>query len=137
MKLNLGELLLLDWITSAQGEKASAHVRDDLMRWRDLRERVWRSIIFCGLGSDAEVSMDLQLAECEELLCLLPTTFRWGTGEDVGYSLKMGLASELWGSEETDRHAGLERVRAMLKERTDADDIADESNAENLTPDPA
>ena len=51
MILPLEELLVLDWICCAQGEKASGQIRDDLMRWTDLRERVWKAVLLSKLST--------------------------------------------------------------------------------------
>ena len=114
-----GELLLLDWIFCGQGQGATLQTQEELMRWRDLRERVWRGLLWYKLSNEA-ASVELSPTECEELLALVPTTFRGGTGEDVGFSLKTRLASELWGAEEQERHAKMKQMRAMFQEDQDA-----------------
>ena len=114
MNIPLDELLVLDYILSAQGAAISSAQRDDLMRWRDLRERVWRGIIDASLV-EGPAPVDLTEAECTELLAMLPTTFRWGTGEDVGFALKRRIADELWGAEQTERHEKMMKMKALFQ----------------------
>jgi hypothetical protein len=118
MQLTQGELWLLDWVTSMHGETATPEQRDKLMAWRPLRERIWRAQLLATLATAKDVltdaSLDLTPAECEELLALLPVTFRWGTGDDVGFMLKSRLASELWGEEMVAEHESLKSLKAMF-----------------------
>ena len=134
MKLSTDELLLLDWVFSTQGAKASGETLDDLMRWRTLRERVWRALLLGRLSANdkgsPEPPIDLDGFE-EELLALLPTTFRWGPGEDCGITLKFKLAAELWETEERERFGALQRMRAMIKEDVDAGSSSDLPNKDN------
>lgn len=109
------ELLVLDWIFSAHGDTVTLQTQEELMRWRDLRERVWRGLLAAKL-SNGPALIEIAPSECEELLALVPTTFRWGTGEDVGFNLKSRLALELWGAEVQDRHTKMERMKALFKE---------------------
>lgn len=120
MNIPHDELLVLDWILCAQGQHADLAVIENLMRWRDLRERVWRGIISSTLDKSGPALVELSEIECEELLALIPTTFRWGTGEDVGFSLKQRLANELWETAERDNQTKREQVRALFKEDQDA-----------------
>lgn len=121
MRLPQPELWIMDWVLCAQGETATPQKRDELMAWRALRERVWQAQLLAAHDdtdkAPGEASIELTLAECEELLALVPTTFRWGTGEDVGFSLKRRLATELWGDEMTDKHATDKALRAMFAEK--------------------
>ena len=131
MKLPLDELLVLDWVFCAQGEKAISQLRDELMRFSHLRERVWRAILLAALESatPAEAVIELHPSECEELLALVPTTFRWGTGNDVGFSLKQRLAEELWGAEERERYEGLAKMKALYGGQ-DASSTSNQPNAD-------
>ena len=123
MILPLEELLLLDWLYCGQGEKATDQLLDHMMRWTDLRERVWRAVLLAKLTNgeqkplaekmDLKVPIEISRSECLELLAVVPTTFRWGTGADVGFNLKMRLADEVWGAEERERYEGLAKMRAL------------------------
>jgi hypothetical protein len=85
-----GELLLLDWVLcSASGMVPGADL-GELMMWDGLRQRTWA--VYMGQGS-----LVIEETEARQLLALTPTTFRWGTGPDVGLSLKQKLASIVTG----------------------------------------
>ena len=113
------ELLVLDWILCGQGSHADLALMENLMRWRDLRERVWRGIMSAQLDAGPAL-MDFTETETEELLALVPTTYRWGTGEDVGFSLKQRLAESLWGQSEHDAAEKRKSMRALFQEDQDA-----------------
>ena len=115
MKLPLGELLVLDWFTSGQYGVLTASGLDDLMRWRDLRERVWRAVIRAEL-SKGDVELVLSEDECVDLLVMIPVTFRWGQGDDVGYALKRRIAAQLWGDAETAFYESDTKLRALFGE---------------------
>ena len=127
MNLSVEELLLLDWVLCAQGEKADPETLQKLDGWRDLRERVWRAIVRHDMTIlPGPVEMEVTEYECGQLLMLLPTTFRWGTGEDVGFTLKRKCAAQLWqGDEES-----IVKLRAMLG-GTDADSSPAASESAN------
>ena len=114
MRLTVEELLLIDWMLSSQASVLSEKVIEDLMAWRDERERVWRALIRADLAKAGEGEIEFTDDECDQLLALIPTTFRWGAGEDVGYSLKLKLAALLWGDEETENHESTEKLRALF-----------------------
>ena len=113
------ELTLLDWILCGQGNHADLALVENLMRWRDLRERVWRGIMAAKLDN-GHALMDFTETETEELLALVPTTWRWGTGEDVGFSMKERLAESLWGQSEQDAAEKRKQMRALFQEDQDA-----------------
>lgn len=146
MKLSQPELWVIDWVLCAQGETVTNEKLEALMSWRDLRERVWRAELAAQLenpdkAKPAEAELELSSSECEQLLAILPTTFRWGTGEDVGFTLKRRVAQELWAADEAERH----RVNAALasifrEEKGDAsgsDDGADAHPRADATADAA
>ena len=90
------------------------------MRWRDLRERVWRGIMSAKLDNGPAL-MDFTETESEEMLSLVPTTFRWGTDDaDVGLNLKQRLAESLWGQSEQDAAEKRKQMRALFQEDQDA-----------------
>ena len=134
MRLPQPELWVIDWVLCGQGEAASGQKIEDLMRWRDLRERVWRAQLLAQLVSKppnlADAEIDLTPAESEELLAIVPTTFRWGTGEDVGMNLKVRIAQELWGDELREKHDADEAVRRLLNPDPPAAPVAAETNVQ-------
>ena len=136
MNIPHDELLVLDWVLSGQGAHADLAIMENLMRWRDLRERVWRGIISAQLDSGPAL-MDFTETEAEELLAIVPTTFRWGTGEDCGFSLKQRLAESLWGRSEHDSAEKRKQMRALFQEDQDAlspaGDKPNKNNAEDLS----
>lgn len=142
MKLPQAELWLVDWITCGQGEAVSGQKTEELMRYRELRERIWRAQITAELNTKdvtkpAEAELELSESECEWLLAAAPTTFRWGTGEDVGFTLKRRLALHLWKDEEIEKHKVNAAVAAMLGEgsASNTDDQPNKGNAEDAASD--
>ena len=95
------ELLLLDWILcSGSGLIPSATLEDLMTNWSSVRYDIWKSISALHRqkkGVPTEINRALtELFEIDEftartLLALTPTTFRWGTGADCGYELKLKL----------------------------------------------
>ena len=126
LSLNGGELLALDWVTCAHGDTITAEdVAIELMDWSKLRERIWRGIIRCEIAQGEipaqspmppppETDFVLSEHEAAMLLGMVPTTFRWGPGEDVGFSLKLKIAQLLWGGEEHERHTEAAQVATEL-----------------------
>jgi hypothetical protein len=115
------ELWLIDWVLCGQGESVNGEKLAALMGWSDLRERVWRAQIEAELATTdpthpAEAEMELSREELEQLLSVLPTTFRWGPGEDVGFALKRRVAQQLWGAEATERHKVNAAIAAIFSE---------------------
>lgn len=130
MNIPHDELLVLDWVLCGQGAHAELALMENLMRWRELRERVWRGIMASSLDHGPAL-MDFTETETEELLAIVPTTFRWGTGEDVGFALKCRLAASLWGQAEEDAAEKRKQMRALFKEEQDAGSASDKPNQDN------
>ena len=110
MQIPQPELWVIDWVISGQGESVNGEKLESLMSWRDLRERIWRAQISAELATKdpakpAEAELELSPAELEQLMAIVPTTFRWGTGEDCGFALKRRISQELWGAEEGEKHS--------------------------------
>mgnify|MGYP001562064603 CR=1 FL=1 len=97
--LSTDELLLLDWVMcSASRLIPEATVGELVVAWGGLRVEVWHCLSKVDLEqhdgearAKAQHSIDLSESDAKTLLALIPTTFRWGTGVDCGYSLKMKL----------------------------------------------
>ena len=111
--------MLLDWLFCGHGDPVTTEQRDALMRWADLRRRVWVTVIDLDLAAKevataSTADMDLSHGEQEELLALVPTTFRWGPGEDCGLSLKRKLAYELYGVDTIGEYAERQKLRALF-----------------------
>ena len=95
------EFLLLDWVMcSGSGLIPSATLEDLMTSWPALRYDVWKSISELNKqkkGVPTEINRTLTaLLSIDEfnariLLAIVPTTFRWGTGSDCGYDLKLKL----------------------------------------------
>jgi len=125
IKVSEEELLLLDWVIGSASGLIPGATLDELMsNWSSLRVDVWQHIyeikklptsssgpsgILCSL------SMDDFMARV--LLAIVPTTFRWGTGPDCGYSIKMKLC------------------RFLLGDKDDEDKDQTDSNPSNQAPD--
>lgn len=86
--LNPGEMLLIDWILCGPSHILPEGGIQELLVWQPLRLMCWQ-----GIRCDV-VDYPLALPETDAniLVALCPTTFRWGVGEDVGFTLKMKLA---------------------------------------------
>ena len=110
LKLNRDELLLLDWVLHHPTPTLTPDL-DWHMRWKDLREVIWRGIHVItnnekqaaaqGKQNQPEsITVALDTSDIHVLLALTPTTFRWGPGDDCGFSLKVKLFRYLSGEEE-------------------------------------
>lgn len=93
--LDEGEIVLLDWVMcSASGLIPQADLDTLVKAWGALRLRAWAA--YEQLGGGVQVAhLALDEYELKALLAVVPTTFRWGTGPDVGLSLKKKIAKEL------------------------------------------
>ena len=86
--LSQGELLLCDWIICGASRLIPEAGLLELGNWTTLRLGLWQAI-----ATNAESRpLALDGSDARTLLALCPTTFRWGVGDDVGFSLKMKLA---------------------------------------------
>jgi hypothetical protein len=115
MRLTFGELCLLDWVLHFPvGCADREHLEWLSRRWRPLREDVWKGIQALQRNKDLkEVEVEIPEEEALLLMAMVPTTFRWGTGEDVGFSLKLKLSEALWGEKREDK--GDERLKRLLE----------------------
>ena len=95
------ELLLLDWIMcSGSGLIPSATLEELVTNWSAFRYDVWKGISALTKqrkGVPTEInraiteSLTIDEFTVRTLLAITPTTFRWGTGADCGYELKLKL----------------------------------------------
>jgi hypothetical protein len=103
LQLNKDELLLIDWVLCVYSHTIQADIEEVVEAWHLLRKKVWESIegfhSVLTTSPVPTVSFDVDDVEAKWLLGMLPTTFRWGTGPDCGYSLKRKLACFLLGRE--------------------------------------
>jgi hypothetical protein len=90
--LSRGELLLVDWIICGASRLLLDQSLDALTSdWKSERLAIW-----AALAHESESFVyQLDRTPAFILLAACPTTFRWGVGDDVGYSLKMKLAKYL------------------------------------------
>jgi len=95
INLTKEEFLLLDWVMgSASGLIIGATLEDLMERWAPLRFDVWKSIYDLEISrgiSTAVYSLSMDDFTARVLLAVVPTTFRWGTGTDCGFSMKIKL----------------------------------------------
>ena len=125
------ELLLLDWIMFSGSQLIpNAPLEDLVTKWSSFRYDVWKSISAFNRRKKVkpvdptEPIITVEQLEIDEflartLLALVPTTFRWGTGIDCGYELKLKL------------------YRFLANEVENAESESNtESNTENKPPDP-
>ena len=97
--LSVDELLLLDWVMcSASHLIPDISLGDLVVGWGPLRMAVWRSLSRADVENatretrdESKYPFNFDETVAMNLLALVPTTFRWGTGLDCGYSLKMKL----------------------------------------------
>ena len=105
--LDRGELLLLDWVLCAQSRLIPNADLDYLLgAWHDFRLSIWSVLNTDPMNDLTSPSIPaakfhITESEAKALLALTPTTFRWGTGPDCGYSLKQKLAKFLLPQEES------------------------------------
>ncbi len=97
------ELLLLDWIMFSGSQLIpNAPLEDLVTKWSSFRYDVWKGISAFNRRKKVkpvdptEPIITVEQLEIDEflartLLALVPTTFRWGTGVDCGYELKLKL----------------------------------------------
>jgi hypothetical protein len=101
------ELLLIDWVLSGASRIIpGADTVSDFMEWDALRSRLWTLLSpaagylegqdahYMGLSESAlgvGRYLELDVSEARMLLSITPTTFRWGTAPDCGFSLKLKL----------------------------------------------
>ena len=94
------EFLLLDWVMcSGSGLIPGATLEDLVTNWSSFRYDVWKGISILNKqkkGVPAQLTVVTELLAIDEfiartLLAIIPTTFRWGTGADCGYDLKLKL----------------------------------------------
>jgi len=106
IKITAEELMLLDWILCSGSALIPNATVDDLVeRWSAVRFDVWKCLSDIERqkrGPLAAVSLVMDEFTAKILLALTPTTFRWGTGQDCGFSLKMKLFHFLSGEREND-----------------------------------
>ena len=97
------ELLLLDWIMFSGSQLIpNAPLEDLVTKCSSFRYDVWKGISAFNRRKKVkpvdptEPIITVEQLEIDEflvrtLLALVPTTFRWGTGIDCGYELKLKL----------------------------------------------
>ena len=98
LNLDISELQLIDWSICAASRMLPDCALYQLMAWHQFRMDVWAGILHIertGTGTIAPFVITDQ--EAKILLAVIPTTFRWSTGLDCGYSLKQKLAKFLRG----------------------------------------
>ena len=98
LNLEISELQLIDWSICAASRMLPDCALEQLLAWHAIRMDVWAGILHIertGSGNTATFALSEQ--EAKILLAVIPTTFRWSTGLDCGYSLKQKLAKFLRG----------------------------------------
>ena len=99
------ELLHLDWVIGSASGLIPGATLDELMtNWSVLRLDVWQHIYELKSGSSPGSMCSLSMDDftARVLLAIVPTTFRWGTGLDCGYSIKTKLCRFLLGEKDDD-----------------------------------
>jgi hypothetical protein len=95
IKVTEDELLLLDWVMCSGSQLIpNAPLEDLVTNWSSFRVDVWKGISTINrFNKNLPVTENLAIDEflARTLLALVPTTFRWGTGTDCGYELKLKL----------------------------------------------
>ena len=95
IKLTEEELLLLDWVMcSGSLLIPNASLEDLVTNWSSFRADVWKGISSINrYNKNLPITESLPIDEflARTLLAVVPTTFRWGTGADCGYELKLKL----------------------------------------------
>jgi hypothetical protein len=92
LSLTPGELLLLDWILCpASGLIPGTELEQLIRGWEGVRQAIWGILAEIDLGKDARYPLPLNMLDAQYIFAVTPTTFRWGTGPDCGFSLKRRL----------------------------------------------
>ena len=114
MKLSISwsELLLLDWlICESMQNMGQEHLEWLIDGYGSLRRRIWETVLLFPtdatkalLAPEQSIVLEGE-AEAQLLLTIIPTTFRFAAGPDLGLSLKTKLAAALWGPSEEQRAA--------------------------------
>ena len=105
--LSQGELLMIDWIICGASRLLADYTIGDLVStWEGLRLNLWQAI---ATGA-ASRPLALPRQEARVIFAICPTTFRWGMGDDVGFSLKLRLAQfiapEMFSHDDEDTSSG-------------------------------
>ncbi len=123
IQVNDEELLLLDWVLgSASGLLPGATLEDLMSSWSPLRLDLWKGIRELkrsganGIFNTTPLLMDESTARI--LLAIVPTTFRWGTGPDCGYSLKTKLYLYLIGEQNEERQSSQDQTSSNSQDST-------------------
>ena len=95
-RLDMGELLLIDWIICGSSRLLPNADLDYLVKsWHTFRLQVWKTLDEFTDPAITERPFIIGIPEAKALFALAPTTFRWGTGSDCGFSLKQKLSRYL------------------------------------------
>ena len=105
LQLDRDEFLLVDWLICGAARLLPDCSIEELRLWDEVRCSVWRALRFADTCSTADPpkvipatqALPMKGADAAILFALAPTTFRWGTGPDCGYSLKSKLSAYLEG----------------------------------------
>jgi len=103
VELDQGELLLLDWVLCGASRLIPNADLEILISWHDVRLAIWAKLGQINTPPHQTVPLSLTEGEAKALLALVPTTFRWATGPDCGYSLKTKLHTFLRGESHDDQ----------------------------------
>lgn len=107
ISLNVEEILLIDWtICGASRIIPNMEVVPLVVDWHPLRMTLWDAVSLLGNDSKKEIKLPVEESEARTLLALAPTTFRWGTGPDCGFSLKQKLSRFLQGETNDEESKG-------------------------------
>jgi hypothetical protein len=91
LDLTEGELLLADWIICGASRLITeADTTFLVSAWEGVRLALWQAIDVAP--TERAHSITINRFQVQALFAICPTTFRWGMGDDVGFSLKMKLA---------------------------------------------
>ena len=101
LRLTADELSLIDWSLCMYAHVLPGDL-GDYMKWESVRAVVWHSLDLLWdpalyRAKEGSVVILITLEVAAALLAILPTTHRWGTGFDCGFSLKRKLSRFLRG----------------------------------------
>lgn len=115
-----GELLLLDWCLCAPSRiLPGLNDLDDVMKWKDMRYDIWDALRRMAVKNLKETNLPIQKHEAATLMGIVPTTFRWGTGPDCGYTLKTKLARYAYGFTDKDAPPAEKEEKPNVRQRYD------------------
>ena len=117
---------MLDWLLCFPQQSGDyAHLEKLAEAWYPFRKALWEVLLTFPSKEPEKappMSLELEITESRQLLAIVPTTFRFAAGVDLGLSFKTKLADALWGPDDEQRAAtaAIEELLKGEQEKQDA-----------------